>query len=91
MRESISGKNLWELENFTSAVFERQVKQLMLDTFFKKKLHFRADYFDLTWQQEHVVGSVCIFYVLIHLCIVKIIMFIPWFSVRDIIIFVNIL
>jgi hypothetical protein len=48
MRESVSGRNPWELENFTSTVFEMQVKQLMLDTFFKKKLRFRADYFGLT-------------------------------------------
>jgi hypothetical protein len=29
-------RNLWELENVTSSLFERQVKQTMLDTFFKK-------------------------------------------------------
>jgi hypothetical protein len=36
MPESII-RNLQELENFASNLFERQVKQMMLDTFFKKE------------------------------------------------------
>jgi hypothetical protein len=30
-------RNLRELENFTSNLFERQIKEMMLDLFFKKE------------------------------------------------------
>jgi hypothetical protein len=62
MPESII-RNLWELENFASNLFERQVKQMMLDTFFKKEYNLRPDYSILTMTLEScsVYLKACVF------------------------------
>jgi hypothetical protein len=82
MQESVSGRNLWELGNFTATMFVKQVKQLLLDMFFKKiTFQSRLFWLNLTTGtcSEHMEAFV--FFCFNPFIYCENIMFIPWFSV----------
>jgi hypothetical protein len=69
---------LWELQNFTSSLFEIQVKQITLEMFFKKENIREQTLWLYSWEQEHVCLKAYVLCVILAFYSVKNMMFSPF-------------